>query len=79
MKLAYQLLTFFLLLACLAPVRSLSQNPFPQKDTTLVNDPLEEITITAFRSPYNVFNTPAPVNLILRKPLKIKNLPISLL
>ena len=35
------------------------------QDTTIINDPLEEITVTAFRSPYNVFNTPAPINLIL--------------
>ncbi|WP_167608776.1 TonB-dependent receptor [Maribellus sediminis] len=70
MKFAYQLLTFLLMLASLAPVRSFAQIPFPLQDTTVVNDPLEEITVTAFRSPYNVFNTPAPINLVLSEKLE---------
>ena len=33
-------------------------------DTTKLSGEIEEVTVTAFRSPYNIFNTPAPVNLI---------------
>ena len=42
----------------------------PEQDTMLVNDQIEEITVTAFRSPYNLFNTPAPINLILPEQLE---------
>lgn len=62
----YVLSLFFILLSN----TSLAQFPFTSKDTTLVSDELEEITITAFRSPYNIFNTPAPVNLILQSQLE---------
>nr|WP_321357355.1 TonB-dependent receptor [uncultured Draconibacterium sp.] len=41
-----------------------AQLPFTRQDTTPLSDQIEEITITAFRSPYNIFNTPAPVNLL---------------
>jgi iron complex outermembrane receptor protein len=33
-------------------------------DTTSLSGKIEEVTVTAFRTPYNLFNTPAPVNLI---------------
>lgn len=39
-------------------------NSLIKKDTTLLTGKIKEITITAFRAPYNLFNTPAPVNLI---------------
>jgi iron complex outermembrane receptor protein len=35
-----------------------------RQDTTALSGEIEEVTITAFRTPYNLFNTPAPVNLI---------------
>ena len=35
-----------------------------QTDTTSLSGKIEEITVTAFRTPYNLFNTPAPINLI---------------
>ncbi len=35
-----------------------------QQDTTALSGEIEEVTVTAFRTPYNLFNTPAPVNLI---------------
>ncbi len=35
-----------------------------ETDTTAISGKINEVTITAFRSPYNLFNTPAPVNLI---------------
>jgi iron complex outermembrane recepter protein len=34
-------------------------------DTTALSGKLDEVTVTAFRTPYNLFNTPAPVNLII--------------
>ncbi|HYQ58028.1 MAG TPA: TonB-dependent receptor [Draconibacterium sp.] len=43
----------------------------PIQDTTLLSDKIEEITVTAFRSPYNIFNTPAPVNLLLPQQLEL--------
>jgi iron complex outermembrane receptor protein len=43
-----------------------------QKDTTLTGK-IEEVTITAFRSPYNIFNIPAPVNVISRQQLEMGN------
>ncbi|NQU54900.1 MAG: TonB-dependent receptor [Bacteroidetes bacterium] len=45
-------------------------NPKIQKDTTLLTEEIKEITITAFRSPYNLFNTPAPINLITAQQLE---------
>lgn len=50
-----------------------AQFPFQNQDTTLIRDEIEEITITAFRSPYNIFNTPAPVNLILPEQIETGN------
>lgn len=38
--------------------------PETEPDTTALSDEIEEITVTAFRTPYNIYNTPAPVNLI---------------
>jgi len=34
------------------------------RDTTALSGEIDEVTITAFRTPYNLFNTPAPINLI---------------
>src|SRR5690554_2977402 len=36
-----------------------------RSDTTSYSGSIEEVTVTAFRSPYNLLNAPAPVNLIL--------------
>lgn len=60
-------------IACFLPLTSLGQSSPSEQDTTIMNDEIEEITITAFRSPYNVFNTPAPVNLILSTQLETGN------
>ncbi|MFW6277517.1 MAG: TonB-dependent receptor, partial [Prolixibacteraceae bacterium] len=35
-----------------------------QQDTTALSGKIEEVTVTAFRTPYNLRNTPAPINLI---------------
>ncbi len=43
-----------------------------QKDTTLLGK-IEEVTVTAFRSPYNIFNIPAPVNVITPLQLEMGN------
>lgn len=43
------------------------------KDTTVLSGKIEEVTISAFRSPYNLFNTPAPVNIITPLQLEMGN------
>ena len=43
-----------------------------QKDTTL-SGKIDEVTVTAFRSPYNIFNIPAPVNVISPLQLEMGN------
>lgn len=41
-----------------------------QKDTTSLMGEIKEITVTAFRSPYNLFTIPAPINLITAEQLE---------
>lgn len=41
-----------------------------QPDTTALSGKIDVVTVTAFRSPYNLFNTPAPINLI--SPLQLE-------
>lgn len=41
-----------------------------EPDTTILTGEIDEVTVTAFRSPYNLLNVPAPVNLIL--PLQLE-------
>ncbi|MDX8340145.1 TonB-dependent receptor [Draconibacterium sp. IB214405] len=66
MKTTWRTITFLLFFTVLLPSGIIrAQLPFSKQDTTILRDEIEEITITAFRSPYNIFNTPAPVNLIL--------------
>jgi len=48
------------------------ENKTAQKDTTLSGQ-IEEVTITAFRSPYNIFNIPAPVNVITPQQFEMGN------
>ena len=43
-----------------------------RKDTTL-SGKIDEVTVTAFRSPYNIFNIPAPVNVISSLQLETGN------
>lgn len=45
----------------------------PVKDTTVLSGKIEEVTITTFRSPYNLFNTPAPINVIMPLQLEMGN------
>jgi iron complex outermembrane recepter protein len=67
-----RLLIFFFALLLHITVRS-QENPISVKDTTVLSGKIEEVTISAFRSPYNLFNTPAPVNLITPLQLEIGN------
>jgi iron complex outermembrane receptor protein len=48
-------------------------NPKLEKDTTALSGKIDEITISAFRSPYNLFNIPAPVNIITPLQLEMGN------
>ncbi len=64
---------FFLFLLAVVGLFSSSAFGQTQQDSTILRDELEEITITAFRSPYNLFNTPAPVNLVLGSQLESGN------
>ncbi len=44
-----------------------------EQDTTSLSGKIDEITISAFRSPYNLFNIPAPINVITPLQLEIGN------
>jgi iron complex outermembrane receptor protein len=44
-----------------------------EKDTTTLSRKIEEVTVSAFRSPYNLFNTPAPINVITPLQLEMGN------
>lgn len=70
MKTARHILIFLLLIINI-PVFSQEQKAM-QNDTTL-SGKIEEVTITAFRSPYNIFNIPAPVSVITSLQLEMGN------
>lgn len=63
-------LFLFIISGLITPKNSSAQIPLSRQDTATLSDEIEEITITAFRSPYNIFNTPAPVNLLLSDQLE---------
>jgi len=66
MKTIWQMLSVLLFVFFFIPPEPVfAQIPPAKQDSTVLTDQLEEITVTAFRSPYNIFHTPAPVNLIL--------------
>ena len=52
---------------------SSQENTQTEKDTTALTGKIEEVTITAFRTPYNLFNIPAPINAITPLQLQIGN------
>lgn len=64
MKPLSKILALLLFLNVVVYTRLAAQVPLPLQDTVVSGENIEEVTITAFRSPYNLFNTPAPVNLI---------------
>lgn len=71
MKVRWRLFLLLLIIAGIIPKGSLyAQLPLTRQDTTPLSDEIEVITITAFRSPYNIFNTPAPVNLVQTEELE---------
>ena len=49
------------------------ENIQSKKDTTVLSGEIDEVTISAFRSPYNLFNTPAPINVITPLQLEMGN------
>ncbi|MFW6257596.1 MAG: TonB-dependent receptor [Prolixibacteraceae bacterium] len=60
------LIVFLLFLSLLGHTQNILNDSvrITEKDTATLSDEIEEITVTAFRTPYNIYNTPAPVNLI---------------
>lgn len=52
---------------------SSQENQKTEKDTTTLSGKIDEVTISAFRSPYNLFNIPAPINVILPLQLEMGN------
>lgn len=52
---------------------SAQDNRTAAKDTTSLSGEIEEVTIAAFRTPYNLFNTPAPINLVSPEQLELGN------
>ncbi|HSO88664.1 MAG TPA: TonB-dependent receptor [Draconibacterium sp.] len=54
-------------------IASGQENPQTEKDTTALSGKIDEVTISAFRSPYNLFNIPAPVNIITPLQLEMGN------
>ncbi len=55
----------FMVSFLILPILMMGQENKPaEKDTTALSGVIDAVTVTAFRSPYNIFNTPAPVNLI---------------
>jgi iron complex outermembrane recepter protein len=71
MNLRYSIQLIFLFWLIFASFIGLSQDkplpevPFAERDTSALSGEIDEVTVTAFRTPYNLFNTPAPINLIL--------------
>ncbi len=66
-------LTIFLLLMLLQFTAKSQEKAQTEKDTTALSRKIDEVTISAFRSPYNLFNTPAPINVITPLQLEMGN------
>ena len=64
MKLQNLYRLFLLTVLLLIFISATAQQQTTAKDTTALSGKIEEVTVTAFRTPYNLLNTPAPVNLI---------------
>ncbi len=63
-----------LLLLMLFQITAKSQEKVQtEKDTTSLSRKIDEVTVSAFRSPYNLFNTPAPINVITPLQLEMGN------
>lgn len=70
MKAIISILVLFLSFNILFCSHLLAQNPKSALDTIIEGEAIDEVTIAVFRSPQNLSNTPAPVNLILRQQLE---------
>lgn len=67
-----KIIQILLLVLLLSRVTAYSQeNLQSEKDTTVLTGKIDEVTITAFRSPYNLFNIPAPINVVTPLQLQI--------
>jgi iron complex outermembrane receptor protein len=64
------LLLFLLLLQITGSGQDTNQT---KTDTTTLSQKIEEVTVSAFRTPYNLFNTPAPINVITPLQLEMGN------
>lgn len=68
MKTICQVLVLFVFyLGCYTPLRAQNQQSYQD---TISGKEIEEVTVSVFRSPKFLFNTPAPVNLILQQQLE---------
>ncbi|KAF0235239.1 MAG: iron complex outermembrane recepter [Prolixibacteraceae bacterium] len=63
----------FIALMLFQAVASSQELQRANKDTAALSGKIEEVTISAFRSPNNLFNTPAPVNVITPLQLEMGN------
>lgn len=66
-------LSIFILLFTLALWSAAQEKTRMPADTTALSGKIDEVTITAFRSPYNIFNIPAPVSIITPVQFEIGN------
>ncbi len=71
MKIPVSFILILFFTGIIFPFSVKTQNKFPvdsvrntMRDTTALSGEIDEVTVTAFRTPYNLFNTPAPINLI---------------
>ncbi len=66
-------LTILLALLLFQITAKSQENVQTEKDTTVLSRKIDEVTVSAFRSPYNLFNTPAPINVITPLQLEMGN------
>lgn len=62
-KIKFLFLSVLLILGLFSEGQNSDDSEIIDQDTLLTGK-MDEVTVIAFRSPYNIFNTPAPVNLI---------------
>jgi iron complex outermembrane receptor protein len=66
-------LTILLLLMLFQFTGKSQEKVTTEKDTTALSRKIDEVTVSAFRSPYNLFNTPAPINVLSTLQLEMGN------
>ncbi|HPE75182.1 MAG TPA: TonB-dependent receptor [Draconibacterium sp.] len=65
--------SIFLLLMLFQFAGKSQEKVISEKDTTALSQKIDEVTVSAFRSPYNLFNTPAPINVLSALQLEMGN------